>query len=112
MTYGSFHNLMYAGTKPKTPKVGDGATVLHWTDRSAATVVKVSASGKTIWVQDDTATRTDKNGMSDGQSYTFARNPDGFIRKATLRKDGRYRVSNGTSGVMVGRRDEYYDYTF
>ena len=38
-----------------TPTIGGGATVCHYSDRTACTVVRVSPSGKTIWMQEDTA---------------------------------------------------------
>ena len=42
-----------------TPKVGDGATVCHYSDRTACTVIKVSPSGKTIHLREDVATLDD-----------------------------------------------------
>lgn len=67
-----------------TPKVGDGATLQMYTDRHACTVIAVSPSGKQVTLQEDTATRTDKNGMSECQSYTFARNPNGKVHVVRL----------------------------
>tara|TARA_R110000751_G_scaffold48895_9_gene108644 strand:+ start:9182 stop:9502 length:321 start_codon:yes stop_codon:yes gene_type:complete len=95
-----------------SPTVGEGATVIHFSDRTGATVIAVSPSGKTITVQEDTATRTDDHGMSDMQHYTFERYEEGRTWKATLRKDGRYRVCNSTQLVGVGNRSTYYDYSF
>lgn len=94
------------------PKVGDGATVSFWSDRKAATVIDVSASGRKITVQEDTSTRTDTNGMSDAQSYDYSPNPDGRIYVATLRKDGKYRVSGMSARVSFAGRSTYHDYSF
>jgi len=37
------------------PTVGGGATVCHYSDRTACTVTRVSSSGKTVWMQEDIA---------------------------------------------------------
>lgn len=118
--YGSLVNQIY-GTADTTDhanlvKVGDGATLLFYTDRQAATVVEVRDGGKTVVVQADKATRADTNGMSDAQSYTFERDLNGTKRTFTLRKNGRYVAKgqgykNGQT-VILGRRDHYYDYSF
>jgi hypothetical protein len=83
MEFGSFNNLMMANSKPvETPKVGDGATILSWSDRTPATVVFVSENGKTIHIQEDNAVRTDSNGMSECQSYSFTANPSAPVQRA------------------------------
>ncbi len=38
------------------PIVGDGATICHFSDRTACTVARVSNSGKTLYLQPDIAT--------------------------------------------------------
>ena len=111
-TFGSFQNAMYAQTTGE-PFVGMGCTTLMYTDRHAATVIEVK--GKTITVQEDTATRADKNGMSDAQSYEYTRNENGRILKFTKRKDGRW-IQKGDSknglGLLLGVRREYFDFSF
>lgn len=102
--------------KQETPKVGDGATHWCWTDRTAATVVEVSTDGKTVVTQDDKATRTDPNGMSESQTYTYSPDPEGSKRTFTLRKDGRYHEQGCAMGkgqrVSFGVRRAYHDYSF
>ena len=71
---GSLMNYVLADSGPE-PKVGMGATVLHWSDRSAGTIIKVTKN--TFVVQEDKATRTDDNGMSESQSYDFVPDPNG-----------------------------------
>mgnify|MGYP001567304673 CR=1 FL=1 len=98
------------------PLVGMGATILFWTDRKAATIVAVSADGKRVSVQEDRATRTDKNGMSEAQAYAYEPNLEATILVFTLRKNGRY-IQQGaamTSGLClgIGFRDAYHDYSF
>lgn len=124
---GSFNNHLMTQGPQETPEVGDGATVCQWTDRAAATVVSVSEDGRTVVVQEDSATRTDSNGMSDCQHYAYARDPRG--RKWTFVKDrsgdwreavpagivgGRPRmVRKGQgAGLAVGIRAKYHDYGF
>ncbi len=107
---GSLTNLLLSNTKPAVPKVGDGATLLCWTDRRAATVVFVSPSGKTIHLQEDIAERTDAHGMSECQSYTFTPDPTATVQVARLTKKG-WKVVKG-SRVIIGTRDKYYDYSF
>jgi hypothetical protein len=103
------------------PVIGMGATTLHWTDRHAATIIHVGA--KLIVVQIDKATRTDSNGMSESQSYSYERNPNGA--KYTFRRDKngmwsevqwneethRFRKTGGP-GLRIGERDEYRDFSF
>ena len=105
-----------------TPQPGDGATVCHHSDRTAGTVIRVSASGKTIWIQEDLATLDDwKPEMVPGgfaahcvnnssQRYTYHPNPDGHVHRASLRKDGRYRTTN-RERVIPGRH-QFHDYNF
>lgn len=107
------------------PEVGMGATILSWTDRRAATVVAVfDERGQAyVTVQEDHAVRIDDNGMSDMQEYRYWRNAQGC--EHTFRRDGsggydavqrnpetgRYnKVGNG--GLIVGKRDQYRDFSF
>ena len=97
-------------------KVGDPATVGGWSDRHACTVIEVSPAGDRIVVQQDIATRVDKNYASESQRYTFERNPNGARYTFTLRKNCRFvqlgcRYKNGWK-LSVGHRSEYYDYSF
>ena len=104
----------------KEIKVGDGATLLYYSDRKPATIIDIKDDGKIIVVQEDNAIRTDNNGMSDCQSYEFERNPKGTIHefKRTRANKNMY-TDNGKSkygeyGVYLGLgyRDKYYDYSF
>lgn len=112
MRTGSLVNHLMDGAATVEPEVGMAATVVHWTDRTAATVVEVSKTGHKLVVQEDTATRTDSNGMSDAQSYSYERNPDGRLYEATRRKDGSYRLKGGDSRVLLGHREKYRDFSF
>lgn len=107
---GSFTNLMMMNTKVTMPKVGDGATILQWTDRRAATVVFVSASGKTIHLQEDRSTRSDKNGMSECQEYVYTPDTNATVQVARLTPKG-WKIVKG-SRVMIGSRETYHDFSF
>jgi hypothetical protein len=102
--------------KNDLPKVGDGVTIFHWTDREAGTVISVSENE--VVAQEDTVIRTDKYGQSDTQFYDYFPNPDG--KKWTIKKvrsgkfKGEWRLNGLKDGnhVMFGRRDYYFDYGF
>lgn len=107
---GSLVNHLMSGGGPGVPAVGvgDGATVLGWTDRHAATVIKVTP--KTVTVREDTAIRTDARGMTEWQDYRYEPNPDGRVHVYRWTKKG-WRSKTG-GGVAFGVRNEYYDYSF
>lgn len=109
---GSLINMLADSSVPTVPEVGQGATLIYWTDRTPATVVAIERNGRLIVVQEDTATRTDSNGMSDAQSYEYERNPNGRTHEATLRKDGSYRLKGGQTRVALGARSKYHDFSF
>lgn len=115
MWTGSLTNLI-TPSNPAFPTVGQGATILHWTDRSPATVVAVSKDGKTVTVQDDNYKRTDSNGMSECQDYEFSPNPVGGLTTFTLRRNGRWVVKgsgmNDGNRLSLGERDCYHDFSF
>lgn len=108
---GSFVNQVMAQSKNPTPVVGMGATHCAYSDRHPYTVIEVSKSGRVVTLQEDTAIRTDKNGMSESQTYEFTPNPKGAIRKASLRKNGQWVEVNGSDKFSLGHRSAYYDYS-
>lgn len=92
-------------------KVGIGATEIVGSDRYPYTVVEV-LSDKKIVVQADDYKRTDKNGMSESQTYEYTPNPNSLRVVVTLRKNGRW-VREGESGkgrgFAIGHRDAHQD---
>ena len=106
---------------PDVISIGDGATLLGWSDRHACTVVEVFKKGKFdyIVVQQDIATRTDDNGISEQQSYSYEPDLDGNLytfriknnnfEGVRLNENNRYVKSSRS--VVVGERDEYYDFS-
>lgn len=113
MRTGSLHNMLadQSGDAAR-PEVGVGATVISWSDRYAGTIIAVSPSGHRVTWQRDTATRTDGLGMTDAQSYRYEQNEQGETREFTRRKDGAYRAKNGQARLLIGVRNEYYDFSF
>lgn len=115
---GSLTNVVMANSKSDEalPKVGDGATQLLYSDRHAFTVIAVhtSKSGKTVTltVQQDDATRTDNNGMSESQEYTFTKNSGLAAYRIRQSKDGGWKEVGGSTRFIVGSRDEYHDFSF
>jgi hypothetical protein len=96
----------------KIPEVGMGATIQHWSDRTPATIIQVAPNLKQIVLQEDKSVRTDNNGMSEYQEYTFSTDTEGRIFTATLRKDGRYRLTGSKELVSIGTRSKFYDFSF
>lgn len=94
------------------PVVGMGATIQHWSDRTPATVIKVSPSGKKIVLQEDISIRLDANGMSEIQEYSYKTDANGTLHTATLRDDGTYRIKGSKQLVSLGNRRKYHDYSF
>lgn len=113
---GSLVNAIYRQTASPEPEEGMGATILMWTDRHAVTIDLVSVDKRRIWVSRDKATRTDSNGMSESQSYTYEHGDDHSTECFSLRKNGRWvrrgeKAHNGTA-LSIGKRNEYHDYSF
>lgn len=94
--------------EPLTPEPGMGATILEWTDRRAGTILSVSPHQ--IKVQEDKAVRTDGGGMSEQQTYSYSSDPGGVVHVFRMTRKG-WRNSSG-NGLLIGVRDQYYDFSF
>lgn len=92
-------------------KVGMGATEVLWTDSHAYTVQKV-ISPKRVIVTRDKVRRIDSNGFSDFQEYEYTPVPLNETNGVEIRlyKNG-WKRPNG-SRFIVGRKVEYFDYSF
>jgi hypothetical protein len=104
-----FSNMMVNGTAEVAPEVGMGVTMCFWTDRTAGTVIKMTAC--TVTVQEDKATRIDSNGMSDAQNYSYERDPSGPVDVFRKTKRG-WRSSKSGAYLVLGDRRKFYDYSF
>lgn len=127
MQFGSLFNLIAANRatdkdtkKPVEPEVGMGATEAMFSDRHAGTITAIIRYGKgakkagqikAIDWQQDNATRTDSRGFSDAQDYTYERNPQGRTVRFYARPDGSFQPTGGGARLLIGIRDEHYDFT-
>lgn len=110
---GSLSNLLHDNYNPASfPewKVGEGITVVMWTDRYACTIVKVE--GKRVWFQRDRAILLDKQMCDSGQQYKYERDENAEVEMAGLTKRG-WRTGKKVGGQSVfPGRDEHYDWSF
>jgi len=120
---GSLVNHLYSRqTKGQpNPEIGQGATILLWSDRHAATVVDIIDN--IIGVRRDAAKRIDNNGLSESQEYEYTPNRQAGITWFRREKAGKWvevfvnRETNrwnkgGGSGLRLGERQEYRDFSF
>lgn len=105
---GSLVNHLLATETPVKPEVGMGATILSYSDRYPATIIKVTP--KTVTVQADQWERTDDNGMSEEQDYIYTRDPKAQTEVYRQTKKG-WRDRSGRY-LSIGRRERYYDFSF
>jgi len=104
-------------TKDIIPLIGMGATVCYITDRYGATVVRVSDSGKTCWVQVDNATPAIEHDYYGVQKWNHTPNADAIIIRFARNAKGCW-LEYGDSGrfgktvLILGQRDSYRDPSF
>jgi hypothetical protein len=82
---GSILNWMYANNST-APVVGEGATILLYSDRHAYEVVQVMEDGMSCLIQRCKATRTDSYGMSEMQDYKYELNPNAPIKHLVFKQ--------------------------
>jgi len=92
------------------PTVDMPCTICWITDQKAATVVAVSPTRAKVTVREDKATRTDKNGMSDSQSYTYERDPKGREHVFHRQANGSYRSPG--KHLVLGERHSFHDFSY
>jgi len=108
------------------PQLGDGATLLHWSDREPATVIHVQATklGLVVAVREDHARRTDDRGFCESQDYEYTPNPNGRIHYFRLepgkgwreitpgKRLNTYKLTGSGQGLRIGEREKYHDFSF
>ena len=112
------------------PVVGGKCTLHLYSDSHACQIVKVSPSGKTIWLRRNVVTvdPNSEKGMGhqdwvihenefmkvrSNQTLCLAEEPDNYtFYKATKRKNGNWRTSGSNLYVQIGVAHEYYDWSF
>lgn len=114
---GSFINMMMSSNST-LPQVGEGATILGWTDRHAYEVMSVSKDYRVVVIQQYQPERVDSLGMSDSQDYKYE-NLSGY-NETVVWKWGAWRkvykrldkTEYSKVNIIFGVKDEYYDYSF
>jgi hypothetical protein len=120
---GSLVNHLYSRMTIGEPEpiVGMGVTMLSWTDRDAGTIVEVNTKKRYIAVTEDNTKRIDNNGISESQEYEYTPVMDGYPTYYRKDKKGQWRrcyynenkrLVLGTGGLILGRRESYYDFSF
>lgn len=69
-TTGSLFNYLM-GNNQSLPIVGEGATVLHWSDRDAYEVLAVSEDSECVVIAQYRPKRIDNEGISESQDYEY-----------------------------------------
>lgn len=92
-------------------QIGEGVTVSIGSDAYPYTIIDISPSGKTIYLQEDRVERIDSNGISEVQEYKYFRNSEGKEIKASMRKNGGWKTTDNCK-VSIGVRRRYYDFSF
>lgn len=97
------------------PTVGMGGTQNVGSDRYPFTIVQVLSPTRCV-IQRDAFTRTEANGQSESQSYTFAPDPTAKRIEISLRKNRRwYRTGDPMAPMLsftLGQRRAYFDPSF
>ena len=107
---GSLINQVMTQSRQPDPIAGMGATICMFTDRHAATIVKVTSTQ--VHVQEDAAKRIDTNGMCDsGQEYEYTPQPKALVQVFRRNKRGVYRNASGNT-LSIGHRSKFYDFSF
>ena len=106
--YGNLTNRIMETGKAE-PKIGDGATLLMWSDRRAYTIIDVAYfhTGKRAGQPSKVTLQRDTVSWRRGQAVGYAPNPDGAIVVAKIDKFGHFQAPGGA--VLIGERDEYDD---
>lgn len=86
---GSLFNFLMANNET-LPVIGKGATILHWSDRHAYEVTKISEDGKTVTIQ---RYKTCTSGTFPNITYSYV-STDNYDVVLTYRKNGWYQVFN------------------
>lgn len=106
------------------PEVGMGVTFLSFSDRAPGTIYEVQNRKGVVWigVRGDNYKRTDKNGMSEMQTYEFTQNPEGPLSWFKRLENGMWqamhfnektkRYNKGSQRLRIGERDKYHDFSF
>lgn len=111
MNHGSLQNTMLAEMKgTPEPVVGMPATMIFWSDRYPAHVVEVSASGKTVIIQEAKSTHVPGT-HGEAQQWVITPDPTGIQHACRKHKDGKWHRTSG-GFVVFGQAERYWDPSF
>lgn len=119
MRTGSLVNEVMSDIQKSDPKIGDGATLLHWSDRTAATVVAIRRYMKgpkkgqlrELIIQEDEARLISGSEQDGSARYEYSANPDGIEHVLTKNRQGAWRTKGGAY-IHIGSRQQYRDPSF
>ena len=122
---GSLVNHLMSTSSNDEPTIGTPATLLSWSDRAAATVTDVFVKNERTIVEVTYDISTVVRGSSaDGSAvYHYERDPSGSVRYFRREKTGEWVcvrknedtgrwVKSGRGGILLGRRETYFDPSF
>lgn len=106
--YGSLFNRLEERAKNQpTPEVGMGCTIMMYTDRQPARIIRVAENGKRFWCRYLVYT-TKSHDNGDGTVLDEMEGPEIEVRKM---RDGRWKIPSYCY-VLVGRAEAYRDPEF
>ncbi len=110
--HGTLTAAIYDQTRSLKPEIGMGVTEVMYSDRHPYTVTQI-LSDKRIMVRADKATRIDKRGFCEDQDYQYKPDPQSPEIALFLNKFGKWKRLGDAKGstYLIGRREEYYDFT-
>jgi hypothetical protein len=124
---GSLVNHVYSTQQRVEPEIGMGATLLSWTDRSAATVVAIERDKSNNVVrfavtmdlarvtsggEHDGSATYDYISQQDGYKYWFRPAKDGRWEHVALNPDSKRWSKSKGNNILLGKRDHYRDPSF
>lgn len=93
-----------------TPVVGMGTTIVMFSDRFPAQVVRVSKSGKTCWIREVLSKIVSGSEQDGSATYEYGDvDPSSTEIKVYKSKAGSWRVSGSGRTVWLGKQRRYYD---
>lgn len=112
------------------PEVGMGATVLGWTDRYPCTITKaIEFGGSKQWSYEievvEDAYKVVRGSVQDGSAeyefsprdgssslYRFNKKTNSWVAGYISKETNRFCVYKGGPGLIIGKREKYYDPSF
>lgn len=94
---------------PIIPVVGMPCSFSCGSDRNPGHISKVWPSGKTVLVREAQAVPGPGFDYHANQNYVITPDPDGYERRFTLRKNGRWVSKGGTYRLGLGHASKYHD---